>query len=86
MGGMILSADLCSFMPKYHCFPLRVCFILGPQVLLAFFVERGAAMIAASTIVPDFSSKRLARSATRDALEWSNERQTGPWSPNSFGR
>jgi hypothetical protein len=31
---------------------LRICFVSGSRVPIAFFVERGAAMIVAPTIVP----------------------------------
>jgi hypothetical protein len=54
------SVPTCSFIPKYQVFPLRVCFISGSRAWAAFFVELGAAMIVASTIVPLLSSNRLA--------------------------
>ncbi len=41
-----------SFIPKCQFFPFRVCFISGSRLFVAFFVELGAAMIVASTIVP----------------------------------
>ena len=50
-------------MPTYHCWPLRVCFISGSRACVAFFVELGAAMIVASTIVPAFSSSRFSVSS-----------------------
>ena len=59
------SVPTCSFIPKYHVFPLRVCFISGSRAWAAFFVELGAAMIVASTIVPLVSSNRLAVSSSR---------------------
>ena len=54
-----VSVPTWIFMPKYHCCPLRVCCISGSRVFVAFFVELGAAMIVASTMVPAFSSKRF---------------------------
>jgi hypothetical protein len=39
-------------MPKYHVLPFRVCLISGSRVLVLFFVELGADMIVASTMVP----------------------------------
>jgi len=44
-------------MPKCHWLPFFVWCISGSRSLSAFFVELGAAMIVASTIVPRFSSK-----------------------------
>src|SRR5574343_842342 len=35
---------MCSFMPKYHCWPLRVWCISGSLALSAFCVELGAPM------------------------------------------
>jgi len=40
----------------------RVCVIAGSRVLVAFFIELGAAMIVASTIVPAFGSSRFSLS------------------------
>src|SRR5262249_4195829 len=54
----------CSFIPKYHVFPLRVCFISGSRACATFFVELGAAMIVASTIVPLWRSNRFAVSSS----------------------
>src|SRR5262245_12342391 len=50
--------------PEYQVFPFRVCFISGSRARAAFFVELGAAMIVASTIVPLLSSNRLAVSSS----------------------
>src|SRR5580692_6755931 len=41
-----LSAPMCSFIPKCQLRPLRVCFISGSRVAVAFLVELGAAMVA----------------------------------------
>ncbi len=57
------SVPMCSFIPKCQLFPLRVCFISGSRVSLAFFVELGAAMIVASTIVPERSNSRFSSSS-----------------------
>ena len=46
------SVPMCTFMPKYHCLPFLVWCICGSRVFLAFFVDEGALMIVASTIVP----------------------------------
>src|SRR4051794_11691385 len=43
---------MCSFIPKYHCCPLRVWCISGSRALASFLVDLGAAMIVASTMVP----------------------------------
>ena len=58
------SVPTCSFIPKCHAFPLRVCFISGSRAWAAFFVELGAAMIVASMIVPLWSSNRFAVSSS----------------------
>ncbi len=42
-------------MPKCHWFPFRVCFISGSRSLFRFFVEVGASMMLAATILPSFS-------------------------------
>ena len=47
------STPMCNFIPKYHWFPLRVWCISGSRALARFFVDDGALMILASTIVPD---------------------------------
>ena len=54
---------MCAFIPKYHCWPLAVCCISGSLSSL-FFVELGALMIAASTMVP-FATSGLLRSGRR---------------------
>src|ERR1700688_2405974 len=62
-----LSAPMCSFIPKCQFLPLRVCFISGSRVALAFLVELGAAMMVASTMVPERSNSR--RSSSNPAIE-----------------
>ena len=47
------STPMCNFIPKYHWFPLRVWCISGSRAPARFFVDDGALMILASTIVPD---------------------------------
>src|SRR5262252_8415047 len=47
-----LSTPKCAFIPKYHWFPFFVWCISGSRAFSAFFVEDGALMIVASTIVP----------------------------------
>src|SRR5262245_55354660 len=54
----------CYFTPKCQAFPLQVCFISGSRAAIAFFVELGAAMIVASTIVPLVSSNGVAVSSS----------------------
>src|SRR5262245_61709414 len=61
------SVPTCSFIPECHAFPLRVCSISGSRAWAAFFVELGAAMIVASTIVPLLSSSRFAVSSSLTA-------------------
>lgn len=46
------SVPLWTFMTKYHDFPLRVCRISGSRDLVEYFVEVGALIRVASTIVP----------------------------------
>src|SRR6202045_221400 len=67
-----LSAPMCSFIPKCQLRPLRVCFISGSRLALAFLVELGAAMMVASTMVPERSSSRRSsnRSATASKMAW----------------
>src|SRR5580698_8421348 len=62
-----LSAPMCSFIPKYQFLPLRVCFISGSRLALAFLVELGAAMMVASTMVPERSNSR--RSSNSPLIE-----------------
>jgi len=50
---------MCTFIPKNHWFPFFVWCISGSRVRLRFFVELGASMIVASTIVPRHSSTPL---------------------------
>ena len=38
----LLSTPMCAFMPKYHCFPLRVWCISGSRFCSRFLVELGA--------------------------------------------
>src|SRR5712691_5292650 len=58
---------MCSFIPKCQLRPLRVCFISGSRVALAFLVELGAAMMVASTMVPERSNNR--RSSSSPVIE-----------------
>src|SRR3954465_8159194 len=46
------STPICAFIPKCHWLPFLVWCISGSRALLLFFVEGGAAMRVASTIVP----------------------------------
>src|SRR4051794_31595931 len=46
------STPICAFIPKCHWLPFLVWCISGSRALLLFFVEGGAAMMVASTIVP----------------------------------
>ncbi|HZR81833.1 MAG TPA: hypothetical protein VFD92_12105 [Candidatus Binatia bacterium] len=46
---------------------VRPCFISGSSAPAAFFVDLGAPMIVASTIVPDFSSNRFSVRSPRTA-------------------
>src|ERR1044071_3068878 len=46
------STPICAFMPKCHWLPFLAWCISGSRALFLFFVEGGAAMIVASTIVP----------------------------------
>src|SRR4029077_12507478 len=71
-----LSAPMCSFIPKCQFLPLRVCFISGSRVALAFLVELGAAMMVASTMVPERSNNR--RSSSRPVIE-SKIAWVSPW-------
>ena len=48
---------MCSFIPKSQFLPFLVCFVSGSRVAVAFLVELGAAMMVASTIVPERSKK-----------------------------
>jgi hypothetical protein len=61
------SVPTCSFSPKNQLRPLRVCFISGSRIALAFLVELGAAMMVASTMVPERSNNR--RSSSRPVIE-----------------
>src|SRR5208282_4860375 len=47
--------------------PARVCFISGSRLALAFLVELGAAMMVASTMVPERSNSR--RSSSNPVIE-----------------
>jgi hypothetical protein len=54
-------SHLCSDVqlhPEVQVRPLRVCFISGSRAALAFLVELGAAMMGASTMVPERSNSR----------------------------
>jgi len=48
----LASTPICAFNPKYHWLPFLVWCISGSRSPLAFFVEEGAWMMVASTIVP----------------------------------
>ena len=50
------STPMCAFIPKYHCalLRLRAC---GSRSPLRFFVDDGASMMLASTIVPLFKGR-----------------------------
>ena len=43
---------MCTFIPKCHSLPFFVWCISGSRSLARFFVDEGAAMMLASTIVP----------------------------------
>ena len=47
----------CPFMPKYHCWPLRVWCICGSRSSFALLVEGGALMIVASKKGPQKSKR-----------------------------
>src|ERR1700682_3131908 len=64
-----LSAPMCSFIPKCQLRPLRVCFISGSRLALAFLVELGAAMMVASTMVPERSNSRRSSNRPSDRIE-----------------
>lgn len=51
-----ISVPSCPSKPKYHSFPPFVCRIAGSRDFVAFFVELGAPMIVASTMVPALGS------------------------------
>ena len=59
----------CAASSRSASFPLRVCFISGSRVSAAFFVELGAAMIVASTIVPGLQQQPLLFQQPPDLLE-----------------
>jgi hypothetical protein len=56
------SVPMCSFIPKCQFLPFLVCFISGSRVAVAFLVELGAAMMVASTMVPERSNSPRASS------------------------
>ena len=56
-----LSTPKCPFIPKYHCWPFLVWRISGSRVPGAFFVDDGAAIIVASTMVPVLTVRPWAR-------------------------
>ena len=45
-------APMCSFMPKYHCWPLRVWCMSGSRALSAFLVELGRGDDGCIHVVP----------------------------------
>lgn len=53
------STSMCAFMPKCHSLPFLSWCISGARSLPLFFVEEGAAIIVASTIVPSYHQKLL---------------------------
>ena len=53
--------------PEVPVAPLRVCFISGSRIALAFLVELGAAIMVASTMVPERSNSR--RSSSNPVIE-----------------
>src|SRR5713101_3322258 len=61
MSLLRLSTPMWAFMPKYHCWPFLVWCISGSRVPEAFFVDDGAAMIVASTMVPVLTVRPWAR-------------------------
>jgi Lipopolysaccharide export system permease LptF/LptG len=70
-----VSLPTCTFMPKYHWLPFRVCFMSGSRVCVAFFVELGAAMIVASTIVSALSKSLWSASNVRTVASYEVEIQ-----------
>src|SRR5439155_8971945 len=77
------SVPTCSFIPKNQVFPFLVCGISGSRACAAFLVELGAAMIVASTIVPDCRSRRFAVKRSRTAakiasVRWCSSEQLFP--------
>src|ERR1700693_3026991 len=72
MDDTAFTAPMCSFIPKCQLRPLRVCFIWGARLALPFLVDLGAAMMVASTMVPERSSSRRSskRSATASKMAW----------------
>jgi hypothetical protein len=63
------SVPTCSFIPKNQFRPLRVCFISGSRIALAFLVELGAAMMVASTMVPERSNNQPPSFTRRQSFE-----------------
>src|SRR5438445_7348407 len=63
-----LSAPMCSFIPKCQLRPLRVCFISGSRLALAFLVELGAAMMVASTMKQQPPCFQQVRHRIEDAM------------------
>ena len=49
------SAPMCTFIPKCHSFPFFTWCISGSRSPVRFFVDAGASMMLASTIVPSLS-------------------------------
>jgi len=64
-----MSVPICSFIPKCQSLPFMVWCISGSRSCLSFFVEVGAAMIVASTIVPNFSSSPRLSSRLRTSAK-----------------
>jgi hypothetical protein len=61
------SVPMCTFTPKNHWFPLRVCRISGSRYWVAFLVILGAPMMVATTIVPALMSSILSASSVLTA-------------------
>ena len=72
---------MCAFIPKYHWFPFLVWRISGSRSPLRFFVDDGAVMMLASTIVPVFNR---CPSAPKCALISSNSLSPRPCFSNRW--
>jgi hypothetical protein len=69
-----VSVPSWTFIPKYQVLPFFVWRISGSRVPRRFFVELGAEMMVASTIVPCFRSAEIAKArADRLAGEFANQ-------------
>ena len=63
------STVMCAFMPKCHRLPFLVWCISGSRSPSVFFVELGAAMMVASTMLPFLRSRPLRAQVRVDRLE-----------------